>query len=155
MAVSATETLTLRRSLASPTTERTPRSSSLCSPPPVPCTSDLPFHSIANMTCSSCVGSVTAVGGTQHFPEVAVSRFFSGGGFSNYVRAFVCARVLCLISRAVLAPRVPREGRGGLPFCPPQGHLQGSLQPVSPPIHPYLTQGSPKIHQQRRSRKPP
>ncbi|ETW83671.1 serine protease S53 [Heterobasidion irregulare TC 32-1] len=27
---------------------------------------------------------VTAVGGTQHFPEVAVSRFFSGGGFSNY-----------------------------------------------------------------------
>ncbi|KAF8638577.1 hypothetical protein AX17_002119 [Amanita inopinata Kibby_2008] len=28
--------------------------------------------------------SVTSVGGTQHFPEVAVSRFFSGGGFSNY-----------------------------------------------------------------------
>ncbi|KAK2466004.1 hypothetical protein APHAL10511_001645 [Amanita phalloides] len=27
---------------------------------------------------------VTAVGGTQHFPEEAVSRFFSGGGFSNY-----------------------------------------------------------------------
>ncbi|KAF4619781.1 hypothetical protein D9613_004978 [Agrocybe pediades] len=27
---------------------------------------------------------VTAVGGTAHIPEVAVSRFFSGGGFSNY-----------------------------------------------------------------------
>ncbi|KIM46464.1 hypothetical protein M413DRAFT_8304 [Hebeloma cylindrosporum] len=27
---------------------------------------------------------VTAVGGTSHVPEVAVSRFFSGGGFSNY-----------------------------------------------------------------------
>ncbi|PFH47604.1 hypothetical protein AMATHDRAFT_151702 [Amanita thiersii Skay4041] len=27
---------------------------------------------------------VTSVGGTQHFPEVAVSRFFSGGGFSDY-----------------------------------------------------------------------
>jgi tripeptidyl-peptidase-1 len=27
---------------------------------------------------------VTAVGGTTHFPEVAVSAFFSGGGFSNY-----------------------------------------------------------------------
>lgn len=30
--------------------------------------------------------SVTAVGATTHIPEVAVSRFFSGGGFSNYVR---------------------------------------------------------------------
>ncbi|PFH49233.1 hypothetical protein AMATHDRAFT_48849 [Amanita thiersii Skay4041] len=28
--------------------------------------------------------SVTSVGGTQHFPEVAVTRFFSGGGFSDY-----------------------------------------------------------------------
>ncbi|KAH9482489.1 Tripeptidyl-peptidase sed3 [Psilocybe cubensis] len=28
--------------------------------------------------------SVTAVGGTTHFPETAVTRFFSGGGFSNY-----------------------------------------------------------------------
>ncbi|KAF9567381.1 tripeptidyl peptidase A [Agrocybe pediades] len=27
---------------------------------------------------------VTAVGGTTHFPETAVTRFFSGGGFSNY-----------------------------------------------------------------------
>ncbi|KAG6899604.1 hypothetical protein C0993_008765 [Termitomyces sp. T159_Od127] len=27
---------------------------------------------------------VTAVGGTTNIPEVAVSRFFSGGGFSNY-----------------------------------------------------------------------
>ncbi|KAF9480670.1 subtilisin-like protein [Pholiota conissans] len=27
---------------------------------------------------------VTAVGATTHIPEVAVSRFFSGGGFSNY-----------------------------------------------------------------------
>ncbi|THH19894.1 hypothetical protein EW146_g1336 [Bondarzewia mesenterica] len=27
---------------------------------------------------------VTSVGGTQHVPEVAVSRFFSGGGFSDY-----------------------------------------------------------------------
>ncbi|KAF8914258.1 subtilisin-like protein [Gymnopilus junonius] len=27
---------------------------------------------------------VTAVGGTNHIPETAVSRFFSGGGFSNY-----------------------------------------------------------------------
>ncbi|KAK2463913.1 hypothetical protein APHAL10511_004085 [Amanita phalloides] len=27
---------------------------------------------------------VTAVGGTQHYPEISVSRFFSGGGFSNY-----------------------------------------------------------------------
>ncbi|VDC02574.1 unnamed protein product [Peniophora sp. CBMAI 1063] len=27
---------------------------------------------------------VTAVGGTQHVPEVAVSRFFSGGGFSDF-----------------------------------------------------------------------
>ncbi|KAF8622167.1 hypothetical protein AX15_007283 [Amanita polypyramis BW_CC] len=32
---------------------------------------------------SSCP-FVTSVGGTQHIPEVAVSRFFSGGGFSNY-----------------------------------------------------------------------
>ena len=31
------------------------------------------------------ISSVTAVGGTTHIPEVAVSRFFSGGGFSNYV----------------------------------------------------------------------
>ena len=30
--------------------------------------------------------SVTSVGGTQSIPEVAVSRFFSGGGFSDYVR---------------------------------------------------------------------
>lgn len=30
--------------------------------------------------------SVTSVGGTSHIPEVAVSTFFSGGGFSNYVR---------------------------------------------------------------------
>lgn len=29
--------------------------------------------------------SVTTVGATTHFPEVAVSGFFSGGGFSNYV----------------------------------------------------------------------
>ena len=29
--------------------------------------------------------SVTAVGGTTNVPEVAVTRFFSGGGFSNYV----------------------------------------------------------------------
>ncbi|KAG6891682.1 hypothetical protein C0992_010085 [Termitomyces sp. T32_za158] len=28
--------------------------------------------------------TVTAVGGTTNIPEVAVSRFFSGGGFSNY-----------------------------------------------------------------------
>ncbi|KAG6808099.1 hypothetical protein H0H93_000574, partial [Arthromyces matolae] len=28
--------------------------------------------------------SVTTVGGTTNIPEVAVSRFFSGGGFSNY-----------------------------------------------------------------------
>lgn len=27
---------------------------------------------------------VTSVGATQHFPEVAVSRFYSGAGFSNY-----------------------------------------------------------------------
>jgi hypothetical protein len=31
--------------------------------------------------------SVTSVGGTTNIPEVAVSRFFSGGGFSDYVRA--------------------------------------------------------------------
>ena len=30
--------------------------------------------------------SVTSVGGTVQIPEVAVSRFFSGGGFSDYVR---------------------------------------------------------------------
>jgi len=31
--------------------------------------------------------SVTSVGGTENIqPEVAVSRFYSGGGFSNYVR---------------------------------------------------------------------
>lgn len=31
--------------------------------------------------------SVTSVGATHHVePEVAVSRFFSGGGFSDYVR---------------------------------------------------------------------
>ncbi|KAM6496121.1 subtilisin-like protein [Amanita muscaria] len=29
---------------------------------------------------------VTSVGGTQHYPEVAVSRFYSGGGFSNYFK---------------------------------------------------------------------
>ena len=29
--------------------------------------------------------SVTTVGGTTNVPEVAVTRFFSGGGFSNYV----------------------------------------------------------------------
>ena len=29
---------------------------------------------------------MTSVGGTTHIPEVAVSRFFSGGGFSDYVR---------------------------------------------------------------------
>jgi len=30
--------------------------------------------------------SVTSVGGTENIqPEVAVSRFYSGGGFSNYV----------------------------------------------------------------------
>lgn len=38
--------------------------------------------------------SVTAVGGTNHIPETAVSRFFSGGGFSNYVRIVV----LCMDS---------------------------------------------------------
>jgi hypothetical protein len=30
--------------------------------------------------------SVTSVGGTANIPEVAVSRFFSGGGFSDYVK---------------------------------------------------------------------
>jgi len=34
---------------------------------------------------SSCP-YVTSVGGTQDFPEIAVSRFFSGGGFSNYFK---------------------------------------------------------------------
>ncbi|KAG6810194.1 hypothetical protein H0H93_015135, partial [Arthromyces matolae] len=29
---------------------------------------------------------VTTVGGTTNIPEVAVSRFFSGGGFSNYFK---------------------------------------------------------------------
>ncbi|KAF9478385.1 tripeptidyl peptidase A [Pholiota conissans] len=29
---------------------------------------------------------VTSVGGTEHIPEVAVSRFFSGGGFSDYFK---------------------------------------------------------------------
>ncbi|KAF8330248.1 subtilisin-like protein [Amanita rubescens] len=29
---------------------------------------------------------VTTVGATQHYPEIAVSRFFSGGGFSNYFK---------------------------------------------------------------------
>ena len=29
--------------------------------------------------------SVTTVGGTTGYPEQAVTRFFSGGGFSNYV----------------------------------------------------------------------
>ena len=33
--------------------------------------------------------SVTSVGGTQHIPEVAVSRFFPGGGFSDYVGSFL------------------------------------------------------------------
>ena len=31
--------------------------------------------------------SVTTVGGTVNIPEIAVTRFFSGGGFSNYVRS--------------------------------------------------------------------
>jgi tripeptidyl-peptidase-1 len=35
--------------------------------------------------------SVTAVGGTTNVPEVAVSRFFSGGGFSDYVSEFYCS----------------------------------------------------------------
>ena len=34
--------------------------------------------------------SVTAVGGTDFIPEVAVSVFFSGGGFSDYV----CGRLV-------------------------------------------------------------
>ncbi|KAK2466005.1 hypothetical protein APHAL10511_001646 [Amanita phalloides] len=34
---------------------------------------------------SSCP-YVTSVGATQHIPEIAVSRFFSGGGFSNYFK---------------------------------------------------------------------
>lgn len=32
--------------------------------------------------------SVTSVGGTVNIPEVAVTRFFSGGGFSDYVCLF-------------------------------------------------------------------
>lgn len=37
--------------------------------------------------------SVTAVGGTSHVPEVAVSSFFSGGGFSNFVRQLFISSV--------------------------------------------------------------
>lgn len=38
-----------------------------------------------DIVCKLIYLSVTAVGGTIHVPEVAVS--FSGGGFSNVVRA--------------------------------------------------------------------
>lgn len=40
-----------------------------------------------------CLFSITSVGATQHVkPEVAVSRFFSGGGFSDYVRCVTTLR---------------------------------------------------------------
>ncbi len=40
-----------------------------------------PLHMNSHQPCR--IGSVTAVGGTQGFPEIAAR--FSGGGFSNYV----------------------------------------------------------------------
>jgi hypothetical protein len=41
-----------------------------------------------NLDVKSSLHSVTSVGGTTNIPEVAVSRFFSGGGFSDYVCVF-------------------------------------------------------------------
>jgi len=39
-----------------------------------------------SLSISQHINSVTAVGGVTQVPEIAVDRFGSGGGFSNYVR---------------------------------------------------------------------
>ena len=87
--------------------------------------------------------SVTSVGGTVQFPEVAVSRFFSGGGFSDYVSK--CMALIFLISPplAVPSPTLPRSGRHQIPCQSSSWDLQGPFQPVKPLFSPLFLSNAP------------
>jgi hypothetical protein len=76
--------------------------------------------------------SVTTVGGTAFIPEVAVSRFFSGGGFSDYVSVdllLACSPRLWLWL-VVRPSSIPRQSRLRLSRCFARGNLCRFVQSV-------------------------
>lgn len=78
-----TETLILKPRNASATMVEMPLGSHRCFPRRVHSACYLRVYLVKTAKLNILPNSVTAVGGTNSYPEVAV--YFSGGGFSNYV----------------------------------------------------------------------
>lgn len=96
------------------------------------------------MRSSDGLFSVTSVGATHHVePEVAVSRFFSGGGFSDYVRRVYhfmgLVRTATDISCMVQFPRpsYQNEKVGAYMETLPEGAYSGLYNPYVTLLHRY------------------
>ena len=75
--------------------------------------------------------SVTAVGATTGIsPEVAVSHYYSGGGFSNYVWSLSQHCSLAFTSLPVPSTRLSERCGQQLPQDNPSGNVSGPIQSV-------------------------
>ena len=78
--------------------------------------------------------SVTAVGGTTGIaPEVAVSHFYSGGGFSNYVWSHdIANNTSCSALHQFPQPTYQKDAVRSYIGTIPQGTYQDLYNPLSP-----------------------
>lgn len=99
--------------------------------------------------CPTPDSSVTAVGATTNInPEVAVSRFFSGGGFSNYVSMYLVYDNICSrchqFARPAYQEKTVKEYLGALPKGIYEGLFNSYVPSVLGPWRPYQVYMSKK-----------